>query len=198
MKIADQMMRHLRTLPLAYVMTACAGDATGPADEPAPAFELRFKVTVTVRYLEVSSREACDGVALISREPREGQFQYRILVEAGDKYTGSTESNGYGSVLGEAFWRAPGELINFANRDFEIASLAPGEAFAVSLIGSEWDGLERDSRMDHRSGGASVVLTEGSAAGTFRDRRVEVGDDADCGLALVWDYSVTRRMVAVP
>jgi hypothetical protein len=190
--------RHnLRILGVACLLAACSGDAAGPANEPG--FEPRYDVTVTVRYLEVSSSEACDGVGLINGEARDGEFQYRIEVES-DRFFGFTESDGYGTFLGENFSRLPRELINFANRDFRIEFLEPGESVTISLFGTEWDGAERDSRMDNLRTERVVPSTFDWQVGTFRDLTMTIPSPGSlvCELTLVWDLSVTSRMVPVP
>jgi len=200
MQTPARALLNLPILALACLLTACTGDAAGPADPPPPRFEPRFSVTVTVRYLEVSNLEACDGRALFTDEPRDGEFQYRIEVKSGDKFLGFKESENYGSFFGEKFSRLPGELINFANQDFTIESLKPGDNLTLNFFATEWDGAEKDSRMDNRRNERVVPSTFDWVVGTFRDLRVALPSNRslECELTLVWDLSVTSRMVPVP
>jgi hypothetical protein len=188
-------LHNLRILAIAGLLTACSGDAAGPANEQGS--EPRYDVTVTMRYLEVTSSEACDGVGLINGEARDGEFQYRIEVLRGDQLRASMESDNYGSAFGYSFSRLPGELINFANRDFKFESLEPEETVTIRFFGSEWDEFGKDSRMDHRRTDLILPQTFGWEVGTIRDIRVSVPSNGSlvCELTLVWDMSVTKRMV---
>lgn len=199
MKTPAHSLRNLRILALAYVLTACSGDAAGPTEQT-PGLEPRFDVSVTLRYLDVSGPEACDGRELFTDEPRDGEFQYRIVVESGDRVVGSTESEGYGTFFGENFSRRPGELINFANKTFTIESLRPADNVSIQFFASEWDGTEKDSRMDNRRTEYVAPSTFDWQAGTFRNNSMAIPSNGSlsCELSLVWDMSVTMRMVAAP
>ncbi len=192
-------LRHLAALAL---LAACSGDATGPAAENEEEGEVlrepRFDLTATVRYIEVTSEEACDEVNFVTGEPRDGEFQYRVEVSSSAGGFGAHESDGFGSVLGHAFSRFPGELINFANREHQFSQLKVGDKLTVAYFGSEWDGPTRDPRMDERRTAAVFTITSSLEDGIYRDRRIPTGEGAECELTLVWDLTVRRTMVVGP
>lgn len=203
MKTPTHSLRNLPILALAYLLTACAGDPTGaadPVDPPPGGDEPTWTVTVTLRYLELDGIEACDGSTVLTSEPRDGEFQYRLEVRSGDRLYGSTESSGFDTFLGEKFSRKPGELINFTNRNVTVASLTPGDRVFVSVFATEWDGAERDERMSRAEAWDFVEITEGLGAGDFLDQTVRVPQDGydTCTMVLVYDVSITKRVPAAP
>lgn len=197
MQTTNHIIGNLRFLALACLLAACAGDPTGTEETPGPGFVTRYDVTVTARYLRVSEPEACDGVAAISGDGRDGEFQYRIEVASNDGYFGSMESDDYNSFLGQAIVRLPGELINFTNRDFTVESLLPGDQVTITLFASEWDVASKDPRMDNRRASDVVYIGSSTPAGTARDMAINMGN-SECGLTLVWDLSITKREEARP
>lgn len=197
MQTTNHTISTLRFLALACLLAACGGDPTGPEETPDPGLVTRYDVKVTARYLRVSAPEACDGVAVLSGEGRDGEFQYRIEVSSNDGYFGSMESDDYNSFLGQAIVRMPGELINFANRDFTVESLVPGDQVTITLLASEWDVAEKDDRMDNRRASDVVYISSNTQAGTARDQAINMGN-SECGMTLVWDLSITKRVPAAP
>lgn len=128
---------NLLAIAILCSATACS-DATGPDGDPRPEapeaqFETVTDVTLTLRYLRVSAHSACDGVAVISREPRNGEFQYRVEGYRNGTRLETLQSSRYGSVTGAATSAGPGETIQFANQTWSFDALRSGDQVELRL-----------------------------------------------------------------
>lgn len=186
---------EILTLMLAIGVAACAGDATGPADDPGPALESRWDMNVTVRYVRASSELTCDGETLVGTV-NPGEYQYRITASYGGA-SHQTQSKSYGSVSGTSYELGRSEIYNFANETWSFANLREGESVRLRMYSTEWDGPSKDDYMNNRSN--TLNLTPSSlrpAGGTSADRALGVGK-ATCGLTLYYDVTIVQRQVEV-
>lgn len=174
---------------------AACGKEAGPTEEPGgPAFESRWDMTVTVRYVKGSSNLTCDGRDLLGA-PNPGEYQYRIKAVYGATVK-QTESNSYGSVTGTAHTLEPTEIYDFTNENWSFNDLQAGQSVALTLSSTEWDGTSKDDYMNGRSN--SLTLTPSTlrpTGGTSTDRALGVGN-SDCGLTLYYDVAIVQRQVA--
>lgn len=181
---------------------ACSGDATGPSGgggttpppPPAPTLENRYDVQFTVRYLEITSTDACDARTPIVNTPTNGEFQYRIEAEGPSDFF-TMESDGYGNVLGKAYPAKGGETIDFTNKTFSFKDLKDGELVALRLYASEWDGPVVDSGMNNRRGLKEFQLSDRQPIGTLK--ALEISASGDCTVSLVFDQQIDKREVEV-
>jgi hypothetical protein len=193
-------VRYLTMTRLGLVLAAIGGVAAcgkeaGPTEEPGgPAFESRWDMTVTVRYVKGSSNLTCDGRDLLGAA-NPGEYQYRIAAAYGSTVK-QAESQSYGSVIGISYSLMPEEIYNFANEDWSFNDLQAGQSVALTLSSTEWDGTSKDDYMNDRSN--ILTLTPSTlrpTGGTSTDRALGVGH-SDCGLTLYYDVAIVQRQVA--
>lgn len=180
------------TLNLLAIAILCS--ATACSDATGPEFETVTDVTLTPRYLTVSSNSACDGSGVISGEPRNGEFQYRVEGWRNGTLLESLQSRGYGSVTGAATSAGPRETIQFANETWRFNNLRSGDQVELRLRATEWDGTSRDDYLNDRtiSGDFNIPIDPQDAT----NASLSVGTD-NCGLTLHFDLSITTREVEV-
>lgn len=195
MTTATKLSRNAFALAIIGALTAC-GSTMGPdGDEPpAPRFETVTDVTLTPRYLTVRSKGACDGNAVISGKPRNGEFQYRVEAHRNGTRFRTLQSSGYGSVTGSAKSAGPGDRINFANETWAFDNLRAGDQVELRFRATEWDATSRDSYMDdlEHSRFFNIPVAAQSVTGATLDLGA-----TSCGLTLHYDLKVTSRQVQV-
>lgn len=189
---------NLLAIAILCSATACS-DATGPDVDPPPEppqaqFETVTDVTLTLRYLTVSSNSACDGIAVISRKPRNGEFQYRVEGYRNGTRLETLQSSGYGSVTGAATSAGPGETIQFANETWRFNNLRSGDEVELRLRATEWDATSRDDYLNDLSASYNINIPIGPEDVNTVGLRVGT---ANCGLTLFYDRSITTREVEV-
>jgi len=186
--------RCVLTLAVGGFAAACAADLTAPVDE-GPTLESRWDIDVVIRYLHASTELTCDGKTIIGT-PNPGEYQYRITAKYGST-SKSDESNGYGTVGGASRELSPNENWNITNKTWTFENLRQGEAVALTMSVTEWDGPSRDSYMNNLSN--TLQLDPSSLApsgGTRTGRALGVGNST-CGLTLYYDITVRQRQVQV-
>lgn len=186
-------------LALAIAAGACGGDVAGPAEEPGlppgPTLESRWDMDVIVRYVRASSERTCDGLTVVGTV-NPGEYQYRITASHGSA-TNATQSKDYGEVWGTSHELGRSEIYNFANETWQFADLRKGEAVALRMRVTEWDGLEEDDYMDDLSNTLSLDPSAlKPSGGSSTDRALGIGN-ATCGLTLYYDILITQRQVEV-
>jgi hypothetical protein len=194
----------LRSVGVAALLStgvaACSGSPTSPSPAPAPGggttppparTETRYDFDVTVRYIDISPVEACDGRVPLINSVNEGEFQFRIDA-LGSTKTEFLETDNYYDVLGENYKRGPGERINFTNRRWSFADLKDGDGVRVRLRGTEWDANFRDSDMNDLTDTTTWTMTSSMTSRT--DQRLSIGSN-DCGMTLVYDLTVATRQI---
>ena len=190
----SRLARCVLTLVGGGLAAACAADLTAPVDE-GPTFESRWDIDVVIRYLHASTELTCDGKTIIGTA-NPGEFQYRITGKYGSM-SKSDESNGYGTVTGASRELSPDENWNIANKTWTFENLGQGEAMALTMSVTEWDGPSKDDYMNNLSNtlqlDPSSLLPSG---GTRTDRALGVGKST-CGLTLYYDITVRQRQVQV-
>jgi hypothetical protein len=182
--------RKVGALTILGTLMACSDPAAPemvtPPPDPDPEFTKVYDLDVEIRYIEV--RGSCDEDVLGNSTA--GEFQYKIVV-SGHGQTRTHESDGYNTVLGQAFQRNKGTNINFTNRTYSWKALSSSADIDVKLHGAEWDGTSKDKRMANRSGSKSVPFKVGTET-----RRVVIGASGDCQIRLHYDATWTERLVS--
>jgi hypothetical protein len=107
------------------------------------------------------------------------------------------ESRDYGRVTGRSYELGRSEIHNFTNRTWRFADLREGEAVALTMRVTEWDGPSKDDYMDDLSDALSLDPNAlRPSGGSSTDRALGVGG-ATCGLTLYYDIQVAQRQVEV-
>lgn len=186
---------NLLAIAILCSATACS-DATGPDGDPTPEaqFETLTDVTLTPRFLTVRPNSACDGSGVISGEPRNGEFQYRVEGYRNGTRLKLLQSSGYGSVTGAATSAGPGETIQFANQTWRFDNLRSGDQVELRLRATEWDATSRDDYLNDRtiSNDFNIPIDPEDVTNV----ELKVGTD-NCGLTLYYDLSITTVEVEV-
>lgn len=189
---------NLLAIAILCSATACS-DATGPDGDPPPEppeaqFETLTDVTLTPRFLTVRPNSACDGSGVISGEPRNGEFQYRVEGYRNGTRLKLLQSSGYGSVTGAATSAGPGETIQFANETWRFDNLRSGDQVELRLRATEWDATSKDDYLNDLNNSQYFNIPIDPL--DERDVTLSVGATS-CGLTLHYDRSITTREVEV-
>lgn len=182
---------NLLAIAILCSATACS-DATGPDGDAQ--FETVTDVTLTPRFLTVSTHSACDGSGVISGEPRNGEFQYRVEGWRNSTRVETLQSRGYGSVTGAATSAGPGETIQFANETWRFDNLRSGDQVELRLRATEWDATSKDDYLNDRND--STLFSHPNDPPDATNVSLSVGTD-NCGLSLYYDRTSTIREVEV-
>lgn len=184
---------RLAALPLLFALaTGACSDGTSPVapptpeEEPQPPAPSSYTVAVQAKAIRISRTEACDG-RNVFQNPTNGEFHWKVQAHHGSD--GRTiESRRYGSVTGQAWPRGAGDAIDFSDTDWTFPDLGVGDQVVVQLRGIEWDGLNRDGKMNDLAG--SFTIDAGRVMSN--EAEIEIGNST-CGMTLAFDYQVTAQ-----